>query len=210
MTKRCAILGASGHGKVVAEIAQLNGYSDVCFFDDRWPELNHIEHWPVIGNTESLLHSCTQYDGVIIAIGNNVIRLEKQTLLTRHHAHFPTLIHPVATVSQYATLGKGSVVMAAAVINPFASLGHACIINTSATVDHDCCLADGVHISPGSHLAGGVNVGESSWVGIGANVKQLITIGHHVVVAAGATVVDNLSDGLVVMGTPAQPRNHKE
>ena len=30
---KLAILGASGHGKVVADIAELNGY-DVVFFDD--------------------------------------------------------------------------------------------------------------------------------------------------------------------------------
>src|SRR5690606_24126355 len=34
---RLAILGASGHGKVVADCAELCGWSVVEFFDDAWP-----------------------------------------------------------------------------------------------------------------------------------------------------------------------------
>ena len=32
--KRLIIIGASGHGKVVADIAALNGYTDIAFLDD--------------------------------------------------------------------------------------------------------------------------------------------------------------------------------
>lgn len=45
---RCAILCASGHGKVIADIADiagLNGYNKVHFFDDRWPKLSQVAHW---------------------------------------------------------------------------------------------------------------------------------------------------------------------
>ena len=34
MKNRLVIVGASGHGKVVADIAQLNGYTDIVFLDD--------------------------------------------------------------------------------------------------------------------------------------------------------------------------------
>ncbi len=207
MTKSCAILGASGHGKVVAEIAELNGYQDIVFFDDRWPELQSVEHWPVKGNSESLLASASSFDLAVIAIGNNNVRLEKQKQLISVGACFSPLVHPRATVSQYAELGLGSVVMANAVINPFVHIGDACIINTSSTIDHDCKLADGVHVSPGSNLAGGVSVGECTWLGIGSQVKQLITIGAGTMVGAGATVITNVPSFQTVVGTPAQPLN---
>ncbi|MCE9679182.1 acetyltransferase [Shewanella sp. AS1] len=207
MTKICAILGASGHGKVVAEIAELNGYIDIEFFDDRWPELQSVEHWSVKGNSESLLATASSFDLTVIAIGNNNVRLEKQTQLISVGACFSPLVHPSATVSQYAELGVGTVVMANAVINPFAQIGDACIINTSSTIDHDCKLADGVHVSPGSNLAGGVSVGECAWLGIGSQVKQLISIGSGAMVGAGATVVANVSNFQTVVGTPAKPLN---
>ncbi len=204
MNKTCAILGASGHGKVVAEIAELNGYTNIEFFDDRWPELQNVEHWPVKGNSETLLKVASHFDLTVIAIGNNEVRLEKQKLLSIAGAKFSVLEHPRATISRHSQLGVGTVVMAGAVINPFVKVGKACIINTASTIDHDCSLADGVHVSPGCNLAGGVTVGEGTWLGIGSQVKQLISIGAGVIVGAGATVVNRVPDFQTVVGTPAQ------
>ena len=201
---KIAILGASGHGKVVADIAELNGYNTIDFFDDRFPALSGLEHWRVLGSTEDLLQRALDYDAVIVAIGNNAIRLAKHHHLLQVGATLGTLIHPSAVISRYAKVGVGSVIMANCVINAFSKVGQASIINTAATIDHDCILEDGVHVSPGANLAGGVSVGESSWLGIGCQVKQLITIGNAVVVGAGATVVSNIDDHKTVVGLPAK------
>ncbi|MCF7504169.1 acetyltransferase [Vibrio sp. L3-7] len=201
---RCAILGASGHGKVVADIAECNGYSQIDFFDDRWPQLTRHECWAVQGNTEALLADVEKYDLVVVSIGNNTVRLEKQRILKDAGGTFKALVHPKAIVSHYAQVGAGSVVMANAVVGSFANVGQACIINTSSSVDHDCVLLDGVHISPGANLAGNVNVGEGAWIGIGAQVKQLINIGSFSVIGAGATVVSDIPNNKVAFGIPAK------
>lgn len=205
---KCAILGASGHGKVIAELAELNGFKEIVFFDDRFPELMQLAHWQVKGSTADLLALVHEFDLVMVAIGHNATRLLKLQLLQQIGAKLEPLIHPNATVSGYAKLGEGTVVMANAVINAFAFVGVGGIINTSATVDHDCVLADGVHISPGVHLAGGICVGEQSWIGIGAQVKQLIRIGNKVIVGAGATVIRDIPDFQTVVGTPAVVISH--
>lgn len=204
MTK-CAILGASGHGKVLAELAELNGYREIHFFDDRWPALINVEHWNVLGDSYVLLENADSYDLVVVAIGNNRIRLPKVKELEQAGAVLKPLIHPSASVSQYAQLGVGTVVMANAVLSPFVTVGVGCIINTSSSIDHDCIIADGVHISPGANLAGSVNVAECSWVGIGSQVKQLVTIGKDATIGAGATVVGDVPARITVVGTPARP-----
>lgn len=201
---RCAILGASGHGKVVAEIAELNGYTQVDFFDDRWPELQKQEYWNVLGTTQDLINEVSNYDLVVVAIGDNATRLNKQRMLEISGGVFKVLTHPSATISKYSQLGNGTVIMANAVINPFARIGNSCIINTSSIVEHDCVLSDAVHISPGANLAGSVHVGERSWVGIGSQIKQLINIGSDVVIGAGSTVIKNVVDDQVVVGNPAK------
>jgi len=201
--KRLAILGASGHGKVVAEIAELLGWN-VTFFDDAFPEISTLEVWQVKGTTTDLLASISDFEGCIVAIGNNEIRLDKTVMLQSKQANLVTLIHPSAVVSQYSQIGVGTVVMAGAVINPFASIGLASIINTSATVDHDCVLGNGVHISPGANLAGTVSIGNEGWVGIGAVIKQGLLIGEKVTVGAGAVVVSNLPSNVVAIGVPAK------
>lgn len=199
----CAILGAGGHGKVVAEIAELNGYETISFFDDSWPEKQYLENWPVIGDSSALLASTTLFDKVFIAIGDNRARLDFYLKHNLEISKLTALIHPNAIVSKYAKIGAGSIVMAGAIINPFASVGVACIINTGATVDHDCKIGDAVHLSPGVHLAGAVQIADASWVGIGSEVKQSIMVGESVMVGAGSTVVKDIPDKQTVMGVPA-------
>lgn len=205
--KSLAVLGASGHGQVVADCAELCGWQAVIFFDDTWPSLSENGVWPVRGNTELLLSSLSGFDGVLVAIGNNRIRCEKLQLLRDSGAKLVSLVHPAASVSRYASIGEGVIILAGAVVNVNARIGDGVIINTAASVDHDCRLAAGVHVSPGAHLAGEVAVGERSWIGIGASVRQQITLGCDVTVGAGAAVVQGVSDGLVVVGVPAKTVN---
>ncbi|MWJ28498.1 acetyltransferase [Halomonas sp. ZH2S] len=204
-TRRLAVLGASGHGKVIADMAIQLGWEQVVFFDDAWPEKQLNGIWHVVGDTEALFEQLADFDGVIVGIGNNAIRLNKQAALANAGANLVSLVHPAAVVSRLASLGKGSVVMAGAVVQVDVHLGEACIINTRASVDHDCRLGDGVHVSPGANLAGGVVVGEGSWVGIGASIRQLVHLGSGVVIGANGTVVSHVSDGLTMVGTPARP-----
>ena len=199
-----ALLGASGHGKVVADAALAAGWKSVVFFDDAWPGVLTNGHWPVVGDTANLLTCLPEFDGVIIAIGNCTIRWQKQELLQSAGARMATIVHPRACVSDYARLGAGTVVMAGAVVNVDAVVGDACIINTGATVDHDCVLKQGVHISPGANLSGNVTVGSCSWIGVGAAVRQLTRIGANVMVGAGAVVVKPVPDGQTVVGNPAR------
>jgi sugar O-acyltransferase (sialic acid O-acetyltransferase NeuD family) len=200
-----AIMGASGHGKVVAEAALAAGWGAVEFYDRAWPSKRQVGHWMIMGDDAALVGALARLDGVVVAVGNNRIR---QLLLTQLHqarAKVATVLHPVACVSMSACIGPGSVVMAGAVVNAEAVVGSGAILNTACSVDHDCVLGDAVHISPGAHLAGDVHVGDCSWIGIGASVRQGVRIGSGVVVGAGAVVVSDVRDGLTVVGVPARP-----
>lgn len=205
MTMQLAILGASGHGKVIADSALAAGWRQVVFFDDAWPGVSGIGPWKVAGATGQLLSRLNEFDGVIVGIGNCGIRAEKHRLLAAAGARCATIIHPRAWVSPHAVVGVGSVIMAGAVVNIDARIGEAGIVNTGATVDHDCVLEEAVHISPGAHLSGHVRVGAASWIGVGAAVRQGLVIGTGTVVGAGAVVVKPVPDGTTVVGNPAAP-----
>jgi sugar O-acyltransferase (sialic acid O-acetyltransferase NeuD family) len=202
--KRLALLGASGHGKVVADIALAGGWDEVFFFDDAWPA--HLQNglWPVIGDGAALFARLLEFHGVVVSIGDCAVRWSKHQALWAADAPLVTVVHPAAAVSRHAVLGAGSVVMAGAVINIDSRIGQAGIINTGATVDHDCLLGDGIHICPGANLSGNVRVGHGAMVGVGASVKQGISIGNHAVIGAGAVVVGPVEDGHVVVGNPAR------
>lgn len=199
-----AILGASGHGKVVADTAECCGWDAIEFFDDAWPRISSNGTWPVVGTTADLLARVQDFQGVLVAIGNNEVRQRKLAELQAAGASLPVLQHPASVVSRYATLGPATVVFANAVVNAYATLGQGCIVNTGSSIDHDCVLGDSVHICPGARLAGMVKVGDLSWIGIGACVRQVLNIGSRVVVGAGAAVVCNISDNMTVAGVPAR------
>ena len=203
--KKLALLGASGHGKVVAEMAMRQGWREITFFDDAWPEKNMNGLWPVEGGTNDLLSRLADYDGVVVSIGHCETRWQKHLLLQGADAPIVSIIHPSAVISPNARLGAGTVVMAGAVVNIDSVLGQSVIINTGATIDHDCKVSDAVHIGPGASISGNVSLGFASWIGVGACVRQGQQIGDQVMVGAGAVVVSDLPDGVVVKGNPAKP-----
>lgn len=202
---RClAILGASGHGKVVADAAEACGWQEIVFYDDAWPELQANGPWTVRGGTSELLGQLNDFDGVVVGIGNNPIRADKQQSLLSAGARLVSVVHPAAVVSAYASLQPGTVVFANAVVNACAEVGAGCIINTGAVVEHDCALGDFSHISPNAVLAGGVSTGRLAWVGACASVRQLLRVGDSAVVGMGAVVTKDVMGSTVVVGNPAK------
>jgi sugar O-acyltransferase (sialic acid O-acetyltransferase NeuD family) len=205
MTGSLLVIGAGGHGRVVADAAEVSGcWSEIAFLDDRHPGLGSSGRWPVIGTLEGSAALAGNWGDCVVAIGDNTVRLESQAKMRSLGLTVTTVIHPSAQIASDVVLGEGSVVFANAVINTGSVLGSACIVNTGSTVDHDCLLGDGVHISPGVNLAGNVEVGARCWVGIGATVIHGCAIGDGVMIAAGAVVTNNIDSGLTVAGIPAR------
>jgi len=199
------ILGAGGHGKVMAEVAEaMGGWERIAFLDDRHATLNGTLLWPVLDSIRHANRFVSKYSHVIVAVGDSAMRLGWLEMLASHGFSIATLIHPNAWVSPSASLGFGTVVMAGSSIQTDAELGQGCIINTGANVDHDCKLEDGVHVCPGASLGGDVRVGHGSWLGIGSSVIQGIRIGASVTVGAGAAVINDLADGQTAVGVPAR------
>ena len=196
--KRLVIIGASGHGKVIADIAVKNGYEDIVFLDDD-ENVKECAGFPVVGKT---CEAVKMAGDKIVAIGNPKVRERIQEEVGR----VITLIHPDAVISRRVEIGEGSVIMAGAVINSDVVVGKGCIINTGASVDHDCVLGEYVHVSVGSHLSGTVNVGKGTWIGAGATVSNNVNICGDCMVGAGAVVIRDIEKPGTYVGVPAREK----
>jgi sugar O-acyltransferase (sialic acid O-acetyltransferase NeuD family) len=197
------VLGAGGHGRVIADAAEALGWGRIEFLDDRYPVDRVSGPWNIVGRLDRLELVAGDYDAGIAAFGRAELRLREIDRIQRCGLKVAVIVHPTAVVSRHVRLEAGSVVFASAVVNVGTTIGRACIINTGATVDHDCSLADGVHICPGVHLAGTVSVGARAWIGIGATVKQNVKIGVGATLGAGAVCIRDVAPGDVVVGVPA-------
>lgn len=201
--KQLIIIGASGHGKVVADIAKCNNYTNIAFLDDN-DSVTECNGYKVLGKTaEYKKFDCDFF----VAIGNSHIRAKILKELISAHKSITTLVHPNAIIADDVKIGNGTVVMAGAVINPSSTIGEGCIINTCASVDHDNVIGNYVHISVGSHTAGTVAIGDYTWLGIGAVVSNNISICKDCMIGAGAVVVNNLTESGTYIGVPAKMCN---
>lgn len=201
--KQLVIIGAGGHGKVIADIARLTGYAEILFLDDS-AEVRNCGGWPVAGGSADAARYVA-YE-FIVGVGNAKARQRLQERLEGQKLRIATLIHPAAVVAEGVPIRPGTVVMAGSVINPGAAIGKGCIINTCSSVDHDCAISDYVHVSVGAHIAGTVRIGPRTWIGAGATVSNELSICGDCVIGAGAVVVKDIQKAGIYIGVPAKER----
>jgi sugar O-acyltransferase (sialic acid O-acetyltransferase NeuD family) len=193
MNKKLAIIGAGGHGKVVGEIALLNQYENIHFFDDK---INVIKNFPfiIIGNLLQLKDHLKDYDDFFVAIGDNEARHKMILWLREEKVNIVSLTHPKSTISKLSSIGIGTCVMANAAVNPGTHIKEGVIINTSSSIDHDCVIEDYSHISPNCSLSGNVSIGKFTHLGTGTSVHPGIHIGSNVKTGIGSKVYQNIFD----------------
>lgn len=202
------ILGAGGHGKVVAETAIATGKWNTISFLDNNSDLSEVLDLPVLGGFDSYQDHLGIYKSAFVAIGNNKNRLLWLEKLEKAGYQIPSIIHPFSVVSNYSEIGLGSIIMPGVVVNANSIISEGCILNTSSTVDHDCMLENGVHVSPGVNVSGTVHIKKCTWLGVGSKVSNNISIGSNVIVAAGSTVIHDIPDNVMVAGVPAKIKKH--
>ena len=196
------IIGAGGHGKVVADIAKKSGkYKSIFFLDD--VEIGEVMGISVIGKACDFEKHIFSSD-IFVAIGDSQTRSEFIENLLSLGAKVPTLIHPTATIGSNVLIGEGTSIMAGAVINPCVSMGRGVIVNTCSSVDHDCVVGDYCHLAVGVHVAGTVRIGKNVLIGAGSTIKNNVNICDNCIIGAGAVVVSDVEEKGTYCGVPAK------
>lgn len=204
--KALYIYGAGGWSKKVINATEvMNEYEIKGIIDDS-PSLKGmlIMGYSVLGGKEYLEHINKQNTYFIVAIGNNKIRRQLAENLLSRDFELATIIHTTAIIASNSTIGKGTVVQAAANIDPAVVIGKYCIINTGSFVGHDSAIGDAVHLSPGAHVGAYLRVGDRSWMGMNSLVISNKNIGEDCIIGAGSIVIDDIPSNSKVVGNPAR------
>ncbi len=205
-SKPVLILGAGGHGQVVAQAVLASGRNVLGFLDDDKQKLGQtLEGFSILGDSNDAPDLLNQNDAsLIVAIGDNQQRHLKLFSLLNANLEITTVIHPSAVVAPNTIIGLGTVIMPLAVVNTGAEIAQGVIVNSSSVIEHNVKLGVCAHVSPRAVIAGDSVVLDRVWVGAGAVVKEGLTLGTDAIVGAGAVVLEDVALEDTVVGIPAK------
>lgn len=202
--EKLVIVGAGGHARSVIDVAealgkQIEGVIDLNFHNQ---DENIFGH-PVLGGLEWLTSANSRRE-IIIAIGDCQRRAEIFEMLNTKSFLISSLVHPSATVSPHASIGKGTLVNVGAIVNAGSKIGMNCIINTGGIIEHEVVVGSHSHIGPGASVAGRVRIGSKVFVGIGARIIDSVVIGDWVTIGAGSIIINDVPATATIAGIPGK------
>ena len=161
----------------------------------------------IIGSNEDLLKS-GDLEGQIfcLSMGDSAIRRKLAKRLRGLGGKVPSLIHPAAVVSKYASLEEGVVVQANSTIQANAIIGADTVISFNVGVTHDSKIGPGVYVAGNSIVGAYVNVCSGAFVGMGSVLisGKVDSVGEGAIVGAGSVVAKNVEAYSIVAGNPAK------
>ena len=130
----------------------------------------------------------------------------------------PARIEPGAILREHVTVGKNAVIMMGAVLNIGAVVGEGTMIDMGAILGGRATVGKNCHVGAGAVLAGVIEpasatpviVEDNVLIGANAVVIEGVHIGKNAVVAAGAVVIEDVPDNMVVAGCPARIIKEKD
>jgi sugar O-acyltransferase (sialic acid O-acetyltransferase NeuD family) len=212
MVKKLLILGTGGNSVDILDAVHALAagpaplYQCVGFLDDHpatWG--TQIAGVPVHG---PLASACAYPDAWFVnGIGTTTNFWKKEAILGGlgiPRERFATIVHPAASVSQTAQLGRGTVILPNATICALAQVGDHVIVLPGAVVSHDDVIGDYTCIAGGACLAGMVRVGKACYLGANCAIRQRVALGDCCLVGMGAVVLGDVPENSVVVGSPAR------
>jgi sugar O-acyltransferase (sialic acid O-acetyltransferase NeuD family) len=210
--KKIAIFGCGGFGREVLMIVieKINEYEKewdfIGFYDENKEKGAVINGYPVLGGIIEL-NEISSPLGLVIAIGDPLIKKKILNSLNNNHVFFPTLIHPNVVIAnnKFSSIGKGCIVGPGNILSVNTKIGNHVIIDTLCSIGHDTIIKDFVSIMPGVNVSGQVLIEESVFIGTGAKIINHVEIGRETIVGAGAIVSKSLPEKCTAVGVPAKP-----
>jgi len=117
---------------------------------------------------------------------------------------FATIVHPTASVSRTARLGRGTAVLQHVTIASNACVGNHVVVLPNSIVSHDVHVGDYTCIAGGASISGDARVGRGCYIGTSAAIIGGAIIGDGSLVGMGSVVLRNVASDVVVVGNPAR------
>ena len=199
-TLKIVIIGAGGFGKeVLSTILECNKtekqFDVLGFIDDNESLKNSsINNFPVLGNIDWFLNSDYFPIACHVAVGDPKLRKEIILKLKSQNITFPKIIHPSVLISEYSSVGDGTIIQAGSVISTNIKIGKFAYVNFNSTIGHDCIFDDFVTLSPGCNVSGENFLEEGVFFGSGVVTSDKLRIGKWSHIGAGSIITINMPE----------------
>lgn len=212
MLQRLIILGRSGNALDILDIVEaINGHGERWsvegILDDRAPAGTSFSGVDILGP----LSRAAELDGCLFVngIGSDKSHRQRQSILAATGlgaAKFATIVHPAASISTGAKLGRGVGAGPSVCVGRNVAVGDHVWLGAGAIIGHDSVIEDYCVVAPGAVISGGVHIGASAYIGAGAVIRQNLEVGAGALVGMGAVLTRNVAAEATVYGNPARPR----
>lgn len=206
--KNLIILGAGGMGREIYDLAKVcSGYNTEYiikgFLDDNKDVLKKFQSYPpVIKTIEEYI---PQSDDVFVCSMGNLNNKKKsiQKILDKG-GEFITLIHPSASISPNAKIGKGSILLKNVHVGANSVVGDYTLIQISAVVAHDVKIGNYSRLDCFTVCVGGAEIGDEVTVHTAAVINENVILGDKSTIGACSFVIRKVKENTTVFGNPAK------
>ena len=209
--KDLIIFGASGFGREVAwAVERINKVSPTWnllgFMDDddsiRGAEINGYK---VLGKSDDVIKYPDAFFVCAVGASRTREKIIGSMKSINPDIRFGTVIDPSVEMSDFVTVGEGSIICAHTIITVNISIGSHVIINLDCTIGHDAIIKDFATLYPSVNVSGITRIGHAAELGTGMQIIQGKSVGDYSVVGAGAVVVKDIPAKCTAVGSPAKP-----
>lgn len=202
-------LGVGHNTPVFIDIAEQSGYKVAGLYHYNGERTGETDHgFPILGSFDDLFaDGDLSGKAFLLTMGDNAIRSQLTERILALGGSVPSVIHPTAVVSRFATISPIGVYIGA--------FTH---VQADTVIEQGTVLLSGVNISHTNRIgrycfvAGGATIGAYTtvedfvFVGQGALTisGKVGTIGHDAYIGARALVTKEIPDGCTVAGSPAR------
>lgn len=212
--KRLAIIGTRDLAYQITHFVTSDNQFDVVgYIDDLEPKGKLINNRPVLGSVSEaeMLYKDNAFDCVLIGIGYSRFDLRKSVYETlKGKVPFATFVHSTCYVDPTSKIGEGCVVYPRCIIDMNADIRPNVFINWGSGIGHDAIMHSHSFIAANVLIAGLSEVGERCMIGNGTTFIDHIHVCDDVTIGGGATVVKNITESGVYVGTPAKMLKPRE
>lgn len=210
MNRHLVILGTSGNASDVLDLvdainARKPTWIVAGFLDDgREAGSVHLGHL-VLG---PLPHAANLKNCVFVnAIGSDRSFRRRPALVAAtglSGESFVTLVHPLASVSSRAQIGRGVCIHYGVSVASEVTIGDHCWLGPCSVIGHDATIGEHSIVAPAAVLSGSVRVGRGCYVGAGAVIRQHVSVADGGLLGIGAVAVRDVAREATVVGNPAR------